>query len=87
MSRSLWKGPYVEKSFLKKEFKQTKENQKIIKTWSRTTTILPYLSGKEIQVYNGKRFLSIHITEQMIGHKLGEFVPTRARFSYKKKKK
>ena len=87
MSRSLWKGPYVEKSFLKKEFKQTKENQKIIKTWSRTTTILPYLLGKEIQVYNGKRFLSIHITEQMIGHKLGEFVPTRARFSYKKKKK
>jgi small subunit ribosomal protein S19 len=87
MSRSIWKGPFIENSFLKKEYKIKKKNTVEIKTWSRKSTILPYLVGKSILIHNGKKFLKIKISENMLGHKLGEFAPTRARFFYKKKKK
>jgi len=76
MGRSKWKGPFIEKAILKK---------KLI-TWSRKSTILPFLLGHSITVYNGRKFIKIKITEDMIGHKLGEFVPTRVKFFYKQTK-
>jgi small subunit ribosomal protein S19 len=85
MSRSSWKGPFIEKSFFKLRLK--KQNKTELKIWSRKSTILPYLVGQTINIHNGKKFLKLKITKQMLGHKLGEFVPTRARFFYKKTKK
>ena len=86
MSRSKWKGPYVEKSFFEQFVRKDKRRNLEIKTWSRSSTILPYIIGTNVNVYNGKKFLKLKITEAMLGHKLGEFVPTRVRFSYKKMK-
>ena len=87
MSRSKWKGPFIEKSFFKEGLK-LKENQNYkLKTWSRKSTILPFLVGTQLNVYNGKHFVNIKIVKEMLKHKLGEFVPTRAKFSFKKKKK
>nr|YP_009399759.1 ribosomal protein S19 [Digenea simplex]ARW69578.1 ribosomal protein S19 [Digenea simplex] len=78
MSRSLSKGPYIEIKLLKKIEKlnqgQTKET---IKTWSRASTIIPNMIGHTIAVHNGKQHFPVFVSEQMIGHKLGEFVPTR----------
>nr|YP_009122168.1 30S ribosomal protein S19 [Vertebrata lanosa]AJH65926.1 30S ribosomal protein S19 [Vertebrata lanosa] len=78
MSRSIFKGPYVEFQLLKK-IKNLNSNQKkdTIKTWSRSSTIIPDMIGHTIAVYNGKQHFPVFISEQMIGHKLGEFVPTR----------
>jgi len=87
MSRSSWKGAFIEKSFFKQSLKKERNTKLELKTWSRKSTILPYLVGRIVNIYNGKKFLKLKITEGMLGHKLGEFVPTRARFFYKKAKK
>ena len=78
MSRSIWKGPFVHPSLLKKIDKiKDKTNQKPIKTWSRDSTIIPDFVGISFLIYNGKKFIPITISEDMVGHKLGEFAPTR----------
>lgn len=78
MSRSIFKGPYIEFKLLKKIEELNKNNKKeTIKTWSRASTIIPNMIGHTIAVYNGKQHFPVFISEQMIGHKLGEFVPTR----------
>ena len=78
MGRSLKKGPFIADSLLKKVEKQNTDNDKsVIKTWSRSSTILPVMIGHTIAVHNGKAHIPVFITEQMIGHKLGEFAPTR----------
>nr|YP_009396646.1 ribosomal protein S19 [Vertebrata australis]ARW65832.1 ribosomal protein S19 [Vertebrata australis] len=78
MSRSIFKGPYIELKLLKK-IKSLNKNQTkdTIKTWSRSSTIIPDMIGHTIAVHNGKQHFPVFISEQMIGHKLGEFVPTR----------
>ena len=78
MSRAVWKGPFVEESLIKKVDKQKNEtNKKPIKTWSRKSTIIPDFVGFSFLIYNGKKFIPITISEDMVGHKLGEFAPTR----------
>ena len=78
MSRSVWKGPFVDPSLLKKVEKlKTKGNPAPIKTWSRKSTIIPEFVGISFLIYNGKKFIPIKISEEMVGHKLGEFSPTR----------
>ena len=78
MARSLKKGPYVEESLMKKVQEMNKGNKKtVIKTWSRRSTIFPDFVGHTIAVYNGKDFIPVYITEDMVGHKLGEFSQTR----------
>ena len=78
MSRSVWKGPFVDPSLIKKVEKQKNiANAKPIKTWSRKSTIIPEFVGTSFLIYNGKKFISITISEDMVGHKLGEFSPTR----------
>ena len=78
MARSLKKGPYVEESLMKKVQEMNKGNKKtVIKTWSRRSTIFPDFVGHTIAVHNGKDFIPVYITEDMVGHKLGEFVATR----------
>jgi small subunit ribosomal protein S19 len=78
MSRSLKKGPYVEPKLLRKveRLNETKGRQ-VIRTWSRSSTIFPQMVGHTIAVYDGRRHIPIYITENMVGHKLGEFAPTR----------
>lgn len=79
MSRSLKKGPFIEESLLKKVQDLSESNQKkIIKTWSRSSTIFPEMVGCTIAVYDGKRHVPVFIAEAMVGHKLGEFAPTRS---------
>ena len=78
MSRSVWKGPFVDPSLIKKVEKQKKVmNMKPIKTWSRNSTIIPEFVGVSFLIHNGKKFILITISEDMVGHKLGEFSPTR----------
>ena len=78
MSRSVWKGPFVEKSLLKKvEAARAAGKNMVIKTWSRRSTILPNFVGLTFGVHNGQKFIPVLVTDQMIGHKLGEFAPTR----------
>ena len=78
MSRSVWKGPFVEPSLLKKIEKQKKDpSSKPIKTWSRKSTIIPDFVGSSFMIHNGRKFITITISEDMVGHKLGEFSPTR----------
>ncbi len=78
MSRSTKKGPFIDVKLLKKIEKAKKTNdKKPIKTWSRRSTITPDFVGLAFAVYNGRRFLSVFVTENMVGHKLGEFAPTR----------
>ena len=78
MARSLKKGPYVEESLLKKVQTLNSENKKtVVKTWSRRSTIYPDFVGHTIAVHNGKDFIPVYITEEMVGHKLGEFSQTR----------
>ena len=78
MARSVWKGPFVEESLIKKVDKEkTNPNKKPIKTWSRKSTIIPDFVGISFLIYNGKKFIPIKISEEMVGHKLGEFSPTR----------
>ncbi len=78
MSRSVWKGPFVDPSLIKKVEKlKTQANPTPIKTWSRKSTIIPEFVGISFLIYNGKKFILIKISEEMVGHKLGEFSPTR----------
>ena len=78
MSRSLKKGPYIDEKLLSKIRELNQKRQKtIIKTWSRSSTIFPIMVGHTIAVHNGKRHIPVYITENMVGHKLGEFSPTR----------
>ena len=78
MSRSVWKGPFVDPSLLKKvDQLKDKPVKPPIKTWSRKSTIIPEFVGHSFLIYNGKKFIPIKISEEMVGHKLGEFSPTR----------
>ena len=78
MSRSVWKGPFVDPSLIKKvEQQKTKGTTVPIKTWSRKSTIIPEFIGVSFLIHNGKKFIPIKISEEMVGHKLGEFSPTR----------
>lgn len=78
MSRSIKKGPYVHESLLKKiEAMNVSNDKKVVKTWSRSSTILPEFLGHTIAVHDGRKHVPVFITEDMVGHKLGEFAPTR----------
>jgi len=78
MPRSLKKGPFVDKSLIEKVNKILKTGEKKpIKIWSRRSTIIPEFVGLTFEVHNGKTFISVHVTEKMVGHKFGEFAPTR----------
>jgi small subunit ribosomal protein S19 len=78
MSRSLKKGPYVDaKLFKRVEAMNAKNEKKVIRTWSRDCTIFPQMVGHTIAVHDGRRHVPVYITENMVGHKLGEFAPTR----------
>ncbi|NLT95708.1 MAG: 30S ribosomal protein S19 [Clostridia bacterium] len=78
MSRSLKKGPYVDKKLLARIVEMNKKNEKkVIKTWSRSSTIFPEMVGHTIAIHDGRKHVPVYITEDMVGHKLGEFAPTR----------
>jgi small subunit ribosomal protein S19 len=78
MSRSIKKGPFIEKSLYSRVVDMNKSGQKkMIKTYSRTSTIIPEMVGLTISVYNGKTWVPVYVTENLVGHKLGEFAPTR----------
>ena len=78
MSRSVWKGPFVDKHLMAKVEDMNKKGEKrVIKTWSRSSTILPEFVGHTFAVHNGNKFVPVYVTENMVGHKLGEFSPTR----------
>ena len=78
MSRSLKKGPFVDVPLLEKiEVMNRSGEKKVIKTWSRRSTVVPEMVGHTLAVHNGKKFIPVYVTENMVGHKLGEFAPTR----------
>ena len=78
MARSLKKGPFVDDHLIKKvEAMNAAGDRKVIKTWSRRSTVTPEMIGHTLAVYNGKKFVPVYVTENMVGHKLGEFSPTR----------
>ena len=78
MARSLKKGPFVDEHLMKKVLQMNAVmDRKVIKTWSRRSTITPDMIGHTLAVYNGKKFIPVYVTENMVGHKLGEFAPTR----------
>ena len=78
MSRSLKKGPFIDEKLLKKvEVLNSASQKKVIKTWSRDSTISPEFVGHTFTVHNGNKFIPVYVTENMVGHKLGEFAPTR----------
>ncbi|RMF74802.1 MAG: 30S ribosomal protein S19 [Alphaproteobacteria bacterium] len=88
MARSVWKGPFVELSLLKKaEAMQESGKKQVIKTWSRRSTIMPQFVGLTFNVYNGRKFVPVYVTEEMVGHKLGEFAPTRTFYGHGADKK
>ena len=79
MSRSLKKGPFIDTSLLEKVEALNRGNEKrVVKTWSRRSTVTPEMVGHTLAVHNGKKFIPVYVTENMVGHKLGEFSPTRA---------
>ena len=79
MTRSIWKGPFVDETLIKKAQAVSDSGKKqVIKTWSRRSTILPEFVGLTFGVYNGRKFIPISVTENMVGHKFGEFSPTRS---------
>ncbi|MDD2558352.1 MAG: 30S ribosomal protein S19 [Desulfuromonadaceae bacterium] len=83
MPRSIKKGPYVEASLLRKlDLDAGPSASKVIKTWSRRSTIIPEFVGHTFAVHNGKKFLPVYISENMVGHKLGEFAPTRTYYGH-----
>ncbi len=88
MPRSVWKGPFVDGYLLKKaEDARASGRKTVIKTWSRRSTILPQFVGLTFGVYNGQKFIPVLVNEDMIGHKLGEFSPSRAYFGHGADKK
>ncbi len=83
MARSTWKGPFVDGYMLKKaEVARSSGRSDIIRTWSRRSTIMPQFVGLTFGVYNGRKFLPVLVTENMVGHKFGEFAPTRTFFGH-----
>ena len=79
MGRSLKKGPFIDFHLLEKvEAMNREKEKKVIKTWSRRSTVVPEMVGHTMAVHNGKKFIPVYVTENMVGHKLGEFAPTRA---------
>ena len=83
MSRSVWKGPFVDGYLLKKAEKVRESGRNdVIRTWSRRSTILPQFVGLTFGVYNGQKFIPVLVTENMIGHKFGEFSPTRTFYGH-----
>jgi len=88
MARSVWKGPFVDSYLLKKAAKSRDSGRnEVIKTWSRRSTILPQFVGLTFGVYNGKKHIPVSVSEDMIGHKLGEFSPTRTYYGHAADKK
>ena len=88
MARSVWKGPFVDGYLLKKaEAVRSSGRNEIIRTWSRRSTIMPQFVGLTFGVYNGQKFLPVLVTEHMVGHKLGEFSPTRTFYGHPADKK
>lgn len=77
MPRSLKKGPFIDESLMKKVLSSQANDKSVIKTWSRSSTISPEMVSKTIGVHNGKTHISVFVVEDMVGHKLGEFAPTR----------
>ncbi|RLB64014.1 MAG: 30S ribosomal protein S19 [Deltaproteobacteria bacterium] len=82
MARSVRKGPFIDDHLLAKVNKLVNSNNKMIKTWSRRSTIIPEMVGYTIAVHNGRKFIPVFITEEMVGHKLGEFAPTRTYYGH-----
>lgn len=88
MPRSIWKGPFVDGYLLKKaEAVRESGRSEVIKTWSRRSTILPQFVGLTFGVHNGRKHVPVNVTEDMIGHKLGEFAPTRTYYGHAADKK
>ncbi len=88
MARSIWKGPFVDLYLLRKaEGAQESGKSGPIKTWSRRSTILPQFVGLTFNVYNGQKFIPVSVNEEMVGHKLGEFAPTRTFYGHGADKK
>jgi len=88
VARSIKKGPYVQESLLRKVDLEGEGNRnKVIKTWSRRSTILPEFVGATFAVHNGKKFVPVFVSENMVGHKLGEFAPTRTYYGHGADKK
>ena len=88
MPRSLKKGPFVEERLMNRVLRaQESRDHRMIKTWSRRSTIIPEFVGMTIAVHNGKKFIPVFITENMVGHKLGEFAPTRTFYGHAGDKK
>ena len=88
MARSIKKGPFIDEHLLVKALKaQENDDKRLIKTWSRRSTILPELVGLNLAVHNGRKFIPVYITENMVGHKVGEFAPTRTFHSHSGDKK
>jgi small subunit ribosomal protein S19 len=78
MSHSLYKGPFIDDHLLKKVVAMNEKNEKkVVRTWSRRSTIVPDFIGHTLAVHNGRKFIPVYVTENMVGHKLGEFSPTR----------
>lgn len=83
MARSLKKGPFVDRHLMSKVLKaQEDKSTKVIKTWSRRSTIIPDFIGLTFAVHNGKKFIPVYVTDNMVGHRLGEFAPTRTFFGH-----
>lgn len=88
MPRSLKKGPFIEDKLMKKVMiAQESRSNRVIKTWSRRSTIVPEMVGVTLAVHNGKKFIPVFVTEDMVGHKLGEFSPTRTFYGHAGDKK
>ena len=88
MPRSLKKGPFIDGHLLKKvEVAAENQDRRVIKTWSRRSTIIPEMVGMTFAVHNGRKFIPVFVTENMVGHKLGEFSPTRTYFGHAADKK
>ncbi len=88
MSRSVWKGPFVDGYLLKKAEKAAaSQRNDVVKIWSRRSTILPQFVGITFGVYNGKKFIPVSVSEDMVGHKFGEFAPTRTYYGHAADKK
>jgi small subunit ribosomal protein S19 len=87
MARSIKKGPFVDNHLIKKVLAEGPSSKKIIKTWSRRSTITPDFIGLSLAVHNGRKFVPVFVTENMVGHKLGEFSPTRTSHGHAADKK
>ncbi len=88
MPRSLKKGPFIDQSLMNKvEMAQSSRSNQVIKTWSRRSTVIPEMVGITLAVHNGKKFIPVFVTENMVGHKLGEFSPTRTYYGHAGDKK